>query len=83
LCGPLLDKRDWQDDEGACAKVLKQHANHGNGFAQTHFIGNDASGVAGKLIVATPGDAFLLVILVVQLGPLQHKWEPNKLHIDK
>ena len=58
----------------------QEHTNHGNGFAQTHFIGNDASRVAGKLIVTTPGDAFLLVILVVQLGPLQHNWESNKLH---
>ena len=41
--------------------------------------GVDARAI-GKLIVATPGDAFLLVFLVVQLGPLQHKWEPNKLH---
>ena len=70
FAAPLIEKYIRDNDEGARCKVKKDGGDHGDGLAETHFIGDEASPnprrfVSVMFVVDAPFDAVKLVWLML------------------
>jgi hypothetical protein len=68
---PLSDEHAGEDDEGPGQKVGDTGADGHNGFAESHFVGDETTvyeGVLTHFVVDTPLNAVELVLLKRNVG---------------
>jgi len=68
---PLVDEHTGEDDEGAGQKVGDTGADGHNGFAESHFVGDETAVyglVFARFVVDTPLNAVELVLLKRNIG---------------
>ena len=71
FAAPLIEKYIRNDDESARYKVKKDGGDHGDGFAETHFIGDEAAATLRFAIIFfgdTPFNAIILMLFKVNTG---------------